>query len=91
MGPEAPGLKDVVLEIATRANDHLSTSREYIEDLRGKNKEMLKMAFPAFLTGVSARVYLNWLERVDFDPFVRQPRDWKLPYRMWRAQWKQQL
>jgi NADH dehydrogenase [ubiquinone] 1 alpha subcomplex assembly factor 6 len=51
-GPEAPGLKDVVLEVATRANDHLSTAREYIEDLRGKNKEVLDRAFPAFLTGV---------------------------------------
>ena len=52
MGPEAGGLKDVILEVATRARDHLATSRGYIEELRQKDREVLEMAFPAFLTGV---------------------------------------
>src|SRR5436305_10206960 len=48
-GPEAPGLKDVVFEIATRANDHLNTAREYIEDTRNKSNNLLKFAFCVFL------------------------------------------
>jgi NADH dehydrogenase [ubiquinone] 1 alpha subcomplex assembly factor 6 len=48
-GPEAKGFKDVVLDVATRANDHLSTSRQYIEDTRSKNPSLLNAAFCAFL------------------------------------------
>jgi len=53
LGGEAPGLKDVVLEVATRARDHLGMGRAYIEENRGMDREILEFAFPAFLTGVS--------------------------------------
>lgn len=33
-GPTAPNIKDAVFEIATRANDHLITAREMIQNLR---------------------------------------------------------
>ena len=33
-GPEAPGLKDTVFEVATRANDHLITAREMMKNVR---------------------------------------------------------
>ena len=58
-GPHAPGFKDVVFEIATRANDHLNAARQYVEDLRGKNKELLHSAFCVFLPVVlgCSRVY----------------------------------
>jgi NADH dehydrogenase [ubiquinone] 1 alpha subcomplex assembly factor 6 len=52
-GPTATGLKDVVLEVASRANNHLSTSRKYIEELRSKNPYLLKSAFCVFLPSVS--------------------------------------
>ena len=51
-GPEALGLKDVVLDVATRANDHLNTARQYIEETRLKNKDLLNSAFCAFLPAV---------------------------------------
>ena len=51
-GPEAPGLKDVILDVATRANDHLNTSRQYIEETRKKNKDLLDSAFCVFLPAV---------------------------------------
>ena len=54
MGPEAPGLRDVVLEVATRARDHLNTAGGYIDDLRVKDRDLLNAAFPAFLTAVSS-------------------------------------
>ena len=34
-GPSAPGLRDAVFQVATRANDHLITAREMLKDLRG--------------------------------------------------------
>jgi NADH dehydrogenase [ubiquinone] 1 alpha subcomplex assembly factor 6 len=52
-GPEAPGLKDVVLEVATRANDHLNTARQYIDDIRRKDDALLKSSFCVFLPAVS--------------------------------------
>jgi NADH dehydrogenase [ubiquinone] 1 alpha subcomplex assembly factor 6 len=51
-GPEAPGLKDVVFDVATRANDHLNTARQYIEDTKSKNTDLLKSAFCVFLPAV---------------------------------------
>ncbi|KAF2396794.1 hypothetical protein EJ06DRAFT_533531 [Trichodelitschia bisporula] len=33
-GPSAPGLRDAVFEVATRANDHLITAREMLRSLR---------------------------------------------------------
>ena len=33
-GGEAPGLKDAVFEVATRANDHLITAREMVKNVR---------------------------------------------------------
>ena len=48
-GSEAPGFKDVVLEVATRANDHLNTARQYIEEMRDKNPDLLNSAFCVFL------------------------------------------
>ena len=54
-GPEAPGLKDVVLEVATRANDQLNTARMYIEEARMKDKQLLNSAMCVFLPMVFAR------------------------------------
>jgi NADH dehydrogenase [ubiquinone] 1 alpha subcomplex assembly factor 6 len=51
-GPQAHGLKDVIFEVATRANDHLSTLRQYIEELRKKDKKLLNSAFCVFVPAV---------------------------------------
>ena len=51
-GPAAPGLKDVVYEVATRANDHLKAARQYIDDARGKDYDLLKSAFCVFVPAV---------------------------------------
>lgn len=34
MGADAPGLKDAVFQVATRANDHLITAREMLKNLK---------------------------------------------------------
>lgn len=51
-GPDAQGIKDVVLEVATHANDHLNTARKYVQELRSKDKELLGSAFCVFLSAV---------------------------------------
>ena len=48
-GPQAAGLKDVVLEVATRANDQLNTARMYIEEARKKDKQQFNSAMCVFL------------------------------------------
>lgn len=53
MGSEAPGLKDAVLEVATRARDHLMVSKDQLEDVRKRDSRLLDAAFPAFLQIVS--------------------------------------
>jgi len=52
-GPRAEGLRDVIFEVATRGNDHLSTARQYIENLRTKERDLLKAAFCVFLPTVN--------------------------------------
>src|ERR1700738_531408 len=58
-GSDAPGLKDVALDVATQGNDHLHTARQYIEDMRSKNKNLLEIAFCIFLPAVSPLARTN--------------------------------
>ncbi|KAG0125844.1 Squalene/phytoene synthase [Tuber indicum] len=83
-GEDAVGkLKEVVFRIATLANDHLITARKMVAEepaARG-------VAFSGFMRAVPTAIYLERLERVDFDPFdsrLQRP-DWKLPWRAYRA------
>ncbi|RPA95200.1 hypothetical protein L873DRAFT_1572973, partial [Choiromyces venosus 120613-1] len=76
-------LKEVVFRIATLANDHLITARKMVAGepaARG-------VAFSGFMRAVPTAIYLERLERVDFDPFDKrlQRPDWKLPWRAYRA------
>lgn len=113
LGAEAPGLKDVVFQVATRANDHLITARTMLGNLQdgkgaghefehegeeghsytadrgdvdGGVKEEIERGFGVLMPAVSARMFLEKLERADFDvfsPSVRG-RSLKLP---WSAYW----
>jgi NADH dehydrogenase [ubiquinone] 1 alpha subcomplex assembly factor 6 len=111
-GAEAPGLKDAVFRVATRANDHLITAREMLKNLRqGQSAghdfehegeeghqyaeagspghirlEELEKGFGALMPAVSTTLWLERLEKADFDVFKPElrARDWRLP---WRAYW----
>ena len=116
-GASAPGLKDAVFAVATRANDHLITAREMLDNLRkgqdvghdyehaeeredpfeeqnvaskqaGPEKDWKEVsgAFGALMPAVSTAMWLEQLEKVQFDifhPSLRQTA-WQLP---WRAYW----
>lgn len=111
-GSEAPGLKDAVFTVATRANDHLITSREMLKSLRqgqpadhafehegedgheyaevnssaSKQMEDLERGFGVLMPAISTQLWLERLEKADFDIFKPElrSRDWKLP---WKAYW----
>ncbi|RPB15918.1 hypothetical protein P167DRAFT_557138 [Morchella conica CCBAS932] len=84
-GSGAEGLRDAVFAVATRANDHLITARKMLGDYAGA--EGKGAPFGAFLSAVPTALYLERLEKVDFDPFDQslQKRPWKLPWRAYRA------
>lgn len=118
-GAEAPGLRDAVFTVATRASDHLITARSMLENLRrgeevghsfehegeeghvytslqsqsqsNKSSAQLKEVDQAFgiLMGpaVSTSLWLERLQRVDFDIFRSEVRgrEWRLPWRAWWA------
>lgn len=102
-GPSAPGLRDAVFAVATRASDHLLTARQMLRNLRaGKDaghayeyphppgsstaSSDIAPAMGVFLPAVSTSLWLESLEKVDFDVFRPElrRREWRLP---WRAYW----
>lgn len=111
-GAAAPGLRDAVFEVATRANDHLITAREMLKSLRAgqgaghefehaeeqglereysggtqsQQWEDVEAAFGVLMPAVSTQLWLDRLQKADFDVFDEGLRrtDWRLP---WRAYW----
>lgn len=145
-GASAPGLKDTVFAVATRANDHLITAREMLKRIRAgqdvghefehaheqgylddhhdrsdevalhngsgsgsggregwaqqedvaaqhqqqqKQKQEVDRAFGILLSAIPTTLWLDRLQKVDFDVFRPElrSRDWRLP---WRAYWAYQ-
>ena len=126
-GAEAPGLRDAVFTVATRASDHLITAREMLKNLRaglavghefehegedghiydgqsssgsgsgsegGKGRgtaaqlaEVEKEAFGVLMPAVSTRLWLDRLQKCDFDVFREElrRREWKLPWKAYLA------
>lgn len=110
-GASAPGLRDAVFTVATRASDHLITARTMLGNVRkgedvghefeyegeeehnyseagslGSQKDEVNRAFGVFMPAVSTQLWLERLQKVDFDIFRDElrGREWRLP---WRAYW----
>ncbi|KAL8671936.1 MAG: hypothetical protein Q9168_003592 [Polycauliona sp. 1 TL-2023] len=126
-GADAPGLKDAVFKVATRASDHLITARQMLRDVQGggdvghgfehegeegheyhdddvegdggytkevsdngksaKQKIEVEKAFGVFMPAVPTALWLQKLEKGDFDVFKEdlRVRDWRLPWKAWVA------
>ncbi|KAK5681848.1 hypothetical protein LTS10_006381 [Elasticomyces elasticus] len=114
-GSSAKGLRDAVFAVATRANDHLITSRQLLASIRAGEAEdhefehagedehiylptklaggkaetqaqELERGFGVFMPAIATQLWLDRLEKADFDVFnpkLRQT-DWRLP---WKAFW----
>ncbi|KAF7161477.1 hypothetical protein CNMCM5623_007048 [Aspergillus felis] len=114
MGGEAPGLRDAVFAVATRASDHLITVQQMLSNLRagqdvghdfehageegheylpgrGQRDESpldeVNRAFGVFMPAVSTRLWLDRLEKADFDIFRPEllRSDWRLPWKAYLA------
>ncbi|KAK0845475.1 hypothetical protein LTR02_010980 [Friedmanniomyces endolithicus] len=112
-GSNAKGLRDAVFAVATRANDHLITARQLLQQVRagevedhefehrdeeehlylpsksGRNEtqaQELERAFAVFMPAIATQLWLDRLEKEDFDVFSPKLRvtDWRLP---WKAFW----
>ncbi|KAK1046144.1 hypothetical protein LTS16_006056 [Friedmanniomyces endolithicus] len=112
-GSNAEGLRDAVFAVATRANDHLITARQLLQQVRAGEVEdhefehrdeeehvylptksgrsetqaqELERAFGVFMPAIATQLWLDRLEKEDFDVFSPKLRvtDWRLP---WRAFW----
>lgn len=121
-GSNAHGLRDAVFQVATRANDHLITARQMLQNVRagedaghefehgdeeehmheylppknegrgikGEERETqaqeVERAFGVFMPAIATQLWLERLEKADFDVFHPKLRvtDWRLP---WRAYW----
>ncbi|KAI9837292.1 MAG: hypothetical protein M1819_000366 [Sarea resinae] len=118
----APGLRDAVFTVATRANDHLITAREMLRNVRAGQdidhafehagdeghqyheddhhgegsasarpesnspKAEVDRGFGVLMPVVSTSLWLQRLQKVDFDVFDPRlrKREWRLP---WSAYW----
>lgn len=112
-GSSAHGLRDAVFAVATRANDHLITARQMLQNVRAGQDEghefehrdeeehvylpaksgkaetqaqETERAFGVFMPAVATQLWLDRLEKADFDVFSPKLRvtDWRLP---WKAFW----
>ncbi|KAI8841023.1 isoprenoid synthase domain-containing protein [Chytriomyces cf. hyalinus JEL632] len=83
-GPSEP-LSDVVFDVASVANDHVTTARSHIAESAAKN-EFPQIALTALLPAIGCDSYLQRLEKAQFDVFnpSLQSRDWKLLYQLWK-------
>lgn len=83
-GSDAIGLRDAIFHIATTANDHLITARTMLTQAGSEAKGP---GFHVLLAAVPISLFLERLERVNFDIFDPSLRrhEWKLPYRAYKA------
>lgn len=120
VGTDAPGLRDAVFAVATRASDHLITARHMLKELQAGREpghayehegeegheyysaharpgavqgsalqnlpHELDQAFGVLMPAVATGLWLDRLEKLDFDIFASslRRREWRLP---WRAYW----
>ncbi|KAI4245517.1 MAG: hypothetical protein L6R42_010172 [Xanthoria sp. 1 TBL-2021] len=125
-GADAPGLKDAVFKVATRASDHLITARQMLKNVQEggdvghgfehegeegyeynaeeddrvqqpssnsserksvQQKMEVEKAFGVFMPAVPTALWLQRLEKGDFDIFKEdlRRRDWRLPWKAWMA------
>ena len=113
-GAEAPGLRDAVFAVATRASDHLITARQMLKNVRAgedvghdfeheaeeehqyhggqqqpssnKNQQQndeIERAFGVFMPAVAINLWLEKLQKYDFDVFREElrRREWRLPWK----------
>ena len=78
---------DVSYDLATIANDHLTTAKNLLKD------SQVKQFLPVFLPIILVEMYLKKLEQCNFDIFHQTlyQRDGILPFKLWFKSLKMKL
>lgn len=89
-GPEAPGLREAVLEMHHIATSELNVSERLIRNAlvsEHHHSRVPEIARPLLISAVPLRTWLATLDKLAFDVFspalYKQP--WSLPFQMWWA------
>lgn len=80
-----PSLDDVVFEVATRANDHCLTARSILDQVRAMTGTVPSSLLLTMMNIIPVQLYLERLEKANFDLRRVSLTDYKLPWRSWRA------
>lgn len=64
---------------------------EHVYDEGSEDTRDLRRSFSVLLEAIPAGVYLDNLEKANFDPFAVKSGGWKLPWRIWQALSKERL
>lgn len=84
--PAPVNLKDAVFEVATSANDHILAARMLLQQFKdqtgGKTPQSLTLSAMGALPTV---LFLERLQKNDFDVLKPQAAEWRLPWRTWRS------
>lgn len=80
-----PNLDEVVFEVATRANDHCLAASSLLEQIRNVTGSAPSSLLLTLMSIIPVQLYLEGLEKANFDLRRISPTDYKLPWRSWRA------
>lgn len=78
-------LSEVVYETATTANDHLLAARNLLKELCDATGAIPRPLVLAAVNALPTVLFLEALERKDFNLGRLTPTTWRLPWRSWRA------
>lgn len=88
-------LKDVIFEMATKANDHILTARSKLNNLKDvwNLRKLPDCIYLPIMNGIPSILFLEKLEGVDFDILHTklQTKEWRLPFKAWWYHFKSDL
>lgn len=88
-------LKNVIFEMATKANDHILTARSKLSNLKEVwgRRTLPDCIYLPIMNGIPSILFLEKLEGVDFDILhpKLQSKEWRLPFRAWWGHLKSNL
>lgn len=88
---QVDGLQDVVFQTATKANDHILSAANLMTKLKEETGSVPTSLLLSAMSAVPIQLYLQRLEKNDFDLSKPVGGEWKLPWKTWRMYKKRML
>ncbi|KAJ3104753.1 hypothetical protein HDU97_008932 [Phlyctochytrium planicorne] len=81
----AKAFGDAVLDVATVANNHLTTTRAHVRDMRKEGQTIPPEVLAMLLHGTPTDMFLNRLEKTNFNVLDGRlgAKNWKVPFVLW--------